>query len=272
MEGLFFEAAGSTPYHFITAAAMSKQSSNPVRELRYDNNDAAKGVRYLQELGVKYFMGFTPEAIAAASGQVALTEVARSGPWVVYRVAQSEIVVPLAVQPVVVDLADNDPRERWLEVGTSWFQQPDLWTTPVADAGPDEWQRVQAVVEMEKRDGEPGSSSRRVDVVAPSAPIAPVALEPVVVSNIDIGQDSINFNVDKVGVPVLVRVSFFPNWKVSGADGPYRVAPNLMVVIPTSTEVSMNFGWSMRDVFAYLLTFAGIVWIVIYRRNLKRFY
>ena len=272
MEGLFFEAAGSTPYHFITAAAMSKQSSNPVRELRYDNNDAAKGVRYLQELGVKYFMGFTPEAIAAASGQEALTEVARSGPWVVYRVAQSEIVVPLAVQPVVVDLADNDPRERWLEVGTSWFQQPDLWTTPVADAGPDEWQRVQAVVDMEKRDGEPGSSSRRVDVVAPSAPIAPVALEPVVVSNIDIGQDSINFNVDKVGVPVLVRVSYFPNWKVSGADGPYRVAPNLMVVIPTSTEVSMNFGWSMRDVFAYLLTFAGIAWIVIYRRNLKRFY
>jgi hypothetical protein len=45
-----------------------------------------------------------------------------------------------------------------------------------------------------------------------------------------------------------------------------------MVVIPTSTEVSMNFGWSVRDVFAYLLTFAGIAWIVVYRRNLKRVY
>jgi hypothetical protein len=272
MEGLFFEAAGSTPYHFITAAAMSKQSSNPVRELRYDNNDAVKGVRYLQELGVKYFMGFTPEAIASASEQEALTEVARSGPWVVYRVAQSEVVMPLAVQPVVVDLADSDPRERWLEVGTSWFQQPDLWTTPVADDGPDDWQRVEAVVDMEKRDGEPGAASRRVDVVGPSAPIAQVALDPVVVSNVDIGQDSINFSVDKVGVPVLVRVSYFPNWNVSGAEGPYRVAPNLMVVIPTSTEVSMNFGWSVRDVFAYLLTFAGIAWIVVYRRNLKRVY
>ena len=41
MEGLFFEASGTTPYHFLTTAAMSKQSSNPVRELRYDNNDAA---------------------------------------------------------------------------------------------------------------------------------------------------------------------------------------------------------------------------------------
>jgi hypothetical protein len=109
-------------------------------------------------------------------------------------------------------------------------------------------------------------------VVKPSTDISPVALEPVVVSNVNIGQDSIAFNVGKVGVPVLVRVSYFPNWNVSGAEGPYRVAPNLMVVIPTSTEVSMNFGWSMRDVFAYLLTFGGIVWIVVYRRNLKRFY
>ena len=31
MEGLFFEASGTTPYHFLTTAAMSKQSSNPVR-------------------------------------------------------------------------------------------------------------------------------------------------------------------------------------------------------------------------------------------------
>ena len=40
-------------------------------------------------------------------------------------------------------------------------------------------------------------------------------------------------------MPVLVKVSYFPNWQVSGADGPYRVAPNEMVVIPTSTHVSM---------------------------------
>ena len=56
MEGLFFEASGTTPYHFLTTAAISKQSSNPVRELRYDNNDAAKGVPYMQALGVRYVM------------------------------------------------------------------------------------------------------------------------------------------------------------------------------------------------------------------------
>ena len=269
MEGLFFEAAGSTPYHFITAAAMSKQSSNPVRELRYDNNDAALGVRYMQELGVKYFMGFTPEAIAQASQQEGLTEVARSGPWVVYRVANSDVVTPLAVQPVVANISSSNPRERWLEVGTSWFQNPEVWTTPIADNGPSEWQRVDVVVDESLREGEPNSNNRRVDVVKPAVALTPVPLDPVVVSNVNIGEESVKFSVDKIGVPVLVRVSYFPNWKVDGAKGPYRVAPNMMVVIPTSTNVSMHFGWNLRDYVAYLLSFAGIAWIVVTRRRSK---
>ena len=270
MEGLFFEAAGSTPYHFITAAAMSKQSSNPVRELRYDNNDAAIGVRYMQELGVKYFMGFTPEAIAQASQQEGLTEVARSGPWVVYRVANSDVVTPLATQPVVANISSSNPRERWLEIGTSWFQHPETWTTPIADDGPSEWQRIDVAVDESLREGEPNSNNRRVDVVKPATALTPVPLEPVVVSNVNIGEESVRFSVDKVGVPVLVRVSYFPNWKVDGAKGPYRVAPNMMVVIPTSTNVNMHYGWNMLDYVAYLLSFAGIAWIVVTRRRSKQ--
>ena len=270
MEGLFFEAAGSTPYHFITAAAMSKQSSNPVRELRYDNNDATLGVRYMQELGVKYFMGFTPEAIAQASQQEGLTEVARSGPWVVYRVANSDVVTPLATQPVVANISSSNPRERWLEVGTSWFQHPETWTTPIADDGPSEWQRIDVVVDESKREGEPNSNNRRVDVVNPATALTPVPLEPVVISNVNIGEESVRFSVDKIGVPVLVRVSYFPNWKVDGATGPYRVAPNMMVVIPTSTNVNMHYGWNMIDYVAYLLSFAGIAWIVVTRRRSKQ--
>ena len=36
-------------------------------------------------------------------------------------------------------------------------------------------------------------------------------------------------------MPVVVKTSYFPNWEVQGAEGPYRLAPNLMVVVPTST-------------------------------------
>jgi hypothetical protein len=270
MEGLFFEAAGTTPYHFITAAAMSKQSSNPVRELRYDNNDAAKGVAYMRALGVKYFMGFTPEAVTAASAQPGLIKVAQSGPWVIFRVTESDLVVPLSVQPVVVSMASGDPRERWLEIGTSWFQHADEWAALPADAGPQEWQHIDTQIDLTRREGEPGASGRRVDIVTPSQAIEPVALPPLVVSNVEMGQSDVSFSVDKIGVPVLVRVSYFPNWKVDGATGPFRVAPNMMVVIPTSNNVKLQYGSTSLDYMAYLLTFIGIGVLVRRRRRLRR--
>jgi hypothetical protein len=43
----------------------------------------------------------------------------------------------------------------------------------------------------------------------------------------------------------------------------------MMVVIPTSTDVNMHFGWNMLDYLAYLLSFAGIAWIVVTRRRSK---
>lgn len=270
MEGLFFEAAGTTPYHFITAAAMSKQSSNPVRELRYDNNDALRGVRYLRELGVRYYMGFTPEAIAEASAQPDLSEVARSGPWIVYEVADADVVVPVRRQPVVARLGGSDPRERWLEIGTSWFQNPDEWSAPVADDGPAEWQRVNVRVDESRREGEPGDPGRRVDVVVPDEAITPIELPEVTVSDVVVGQESVRFSVDRTGVPILVRVSYFPNWQVDGAQGPYRVAPNMMLVVPTDNEVRLHHDMAGRDYASYAATACAVIALVVLRRRTVR--
>ncbi|MFM8506852.1 MAG: hypothetical protein ACKOBR_04060, partial [Actinomycetota bacterium] len=263
-------------YHFIAAAAMSKQSSNPVRELRYDDNNAALGVRYLQELGVRYYMGFTPEAVREASAQPDLTEIARSGPWVIYQVAGSDLVVPLTVEPVVVccrsDEETNlshvgDAKERWLEIGTSWFQNPNDWSAMPAADGPAEWQRITVGVDMNRRIGEVDDRSRRVDIVTPVEPFSPRSVAAAAVTDVVQGRSSVSFRVDKIGTPILVRTSYFPNWNASGAQGPYRIAPNMMVVVPTQNEVSLNFGWSFLDIFAYVLTIAGIVVLVRWRRR-----
>ncbi|MDJ0770510.1 MAG: hypothetical protein QNJ12_17080 [Ilumatobacter sp.] len=265
MEGLFFEASGTTPYHFLTAAAISKQSSNPVRELRYANNDAQTGVRHLQDLGVRYLMVRTPEAKAEAAGQAELSYITTSAPWDIYLVDGADIVVPLDTQPVVVRGRSGDARERNLELGTSWFQHPDEWAAMPADDGPDDWQRISVQVDLSRREGEPGDPGRRVDIVTPVEAIQPIALPDVAVSNVDIGQQSLAFDVDRVGVPVLVRVGYFPNWNASGADGPYRVGPNMMVVVPRDTRVELDYGRSGVDYLTLLLTLIGVGLCVLWR-------
>ena len=270
MEGLFFEAAGTTPYHFLSAAALSKQSSNPVRELRYVNNDASRGVEHMEMLGIRYFMAYTSEAIAQANEQPELSLVASSGPWQVYELSNLSIVEPITVEPVVVNQREGDARERWLEIGTSYFQNSSEWNAlPVAD-GPKSWQRVDAELDEGRQVGQEGGPGRQVDIVVPSEAVEQRDIEPVVVSNVSIGNESLSFSVDKVGTPVLVKVSYFPNWKVTGADKVYRAAPNMMVVVPTSKNVTLEYKASLLDRSSYLLTFAGIVVVVfMIRRRLR---
>ena len=134
-------------------------------------------------------------------------------------------------------------------------------------SGPDSWQRIDVAVDLDRRVGQPGDSSRNVDIVKPVQSIAKVDLPEVKLSNVRHTQDSVSFSVDKVGVPILVRVSFFPNWKVDGAEGPYRAAPNMMIVVPTEKDVRLHYTSSTIDKGAYLLTLIGIVLVVYWWRR-----
>src|SRR3546814_5653242 len=98
----------------------------------------------------------------------------------------------------------------------------------IASAGPDEWRHVTT---SEWRDASTGD--------ADAAP-APRRTGDTTVSDLEVDTDRISFTVDEVGEPVLVKASYFPNWQVSGADGPYRVAPSLMVVVPTDEQVELR--------------------------------
>ena len=148
----------------------------------------------------------------------------------------------------------------------SWFQHRDEWAAMPADDGPAEWQRIDVARRPDRDDGlAPGASGRKIDIVQPVEPIEPKALPAVKVSNVQLGDQDLRFTVDQIGVPVLVKISYFPNWHASGAKGPYRIAPNLMVVVPTSTDVHLTYERSRLDYFAYLLTFVGIGFLIFMR-------
>jgi hypothetical protein len=225
----------------------------------YDGFDMAKGVRHLQMMGVKYYMATSQNAIDQARQQPDLREIARSGPWVVFEVADSELVTPLENEPAVVEGID-DTQRLWLEEprdasgrfdgpSVQWFKDATAWGVALASSGPDEWQRVKVGEVPEQR-----------------------PMPEVEVSNVKTGDEGVGFDVDKVGTPVLVKISYFPNWKASGADGPYRVAPNLMVVVPTDTHVSLTYGRTGVEYLSYTLTLLGIVGLVLLiRRPRMRF-
>src|SRR3712207_6044598 len=88
-------------------------------------------------------------------------------------------------------------------------------------------------------------------------------MDPVAVSDVRRSVKEIEFRVAEVGKPVLVKESYFPNWHVKGAKGPYRIAPNLMVVVPTEHEVRLTYGYSRWDYLGRVLTALGLVGLVL---------
>jgi hypothetical protein len=87
------------------------------------------------------------------------------------------------------------------------------------------------------------------------------------VTDVETSDDGISFKVDRVGVPILVRTSYFPSWKVEGAEGPYRSAPNFMVVVPTSNEVKLTYGYTGIELGSYALTAVGLAGLVYLWRS-----
>jgi uncharacterized membrane protein len=79
--------------------------------------------------------------------------------------------------------------------------------------------------------------------------------------------DEITFHVDRTGVPVLVRVSYFPAWHATGAAGPWRAEPNLMVVVPSAHDVTLRYGPSGAGRVGELLLVGGLVALVVLIRR-----
>ena len=276
-EGLFFEATPSVPYHFLVQSDLSAPArqigdsgsvggpSRAMRDLPYGDFDIDLGVERLHELGVRYYMAFSSEAVGAARLHPELTEVASATPWVIFE-TQTNLVEPLDVTPVVIDDV-RDHQDEWLDVGVEWFTGDS--TVRPASSGPADWQRVDhSVVERYEAEGTrlAGSIGEGAATLASLLPEQSVT-EEVTVSNVQTDTDVISFDVDQVGTPVLVRSSFFPNWRADGAEGPFRVAPNFMVVVPTETSVELRFARNATDWTAIALTLAGIALLVAVGRN-----
>ncbi|HET8929665.1 MAG TPA: hypothetical protein VFN21_03305 [Acidimicrobiales bacterium] len=259
MEGLYFESSATTPFHFINASELSAKPSNPMRGLPYPGLNVASGIEHLQLLGVKYYLADTAETIAAADDVPELTKVATSGPWHVYQIADAKLVTPLTHEPAVWDV--HDQAVSSVQPSVAWYLDPTRWDVPFAFTGPSDWKRVK--VDTSYWDHEwstltdivTQTSGKSAEVPLPR--VTTPALPEVKVSNIDAGTDTISFDVDKVGVPVRVKASYFPNWKVDGAEGPYRITPNQMVVIPTSKHVTLHYGRTPVDWIGIILLFAG---------------
>jgi hypothetical protein len=127
------------------------------------------------------------------------------------------------------------------DMSLEWYDDVDNLGRWVVADGPEEWPRIESLDER---------------------PNQPLQVPADAVSEVVVEDHRISFRTTAVGVPHLVKVSYFPNWTAEGADGPWRAAPSLMVVVPTSEDVIIEFKNTWAETGGLILSVVGIALLI----------
>ncbi len=112
-------------------------------------------------------------------------------------------------------------------------------------------------------DGQAAGGIRFFTEQRPEAVIKPLKIineSPIIEEKI--GFNRIEFRTKELGAPHLIKVSYFPNWKVKGAKEVYHVTPNFMLVYPEKEQVVLYYGSTIPDYIGRFLTIVGLCYIL----------
>ena len=242
MEGTLMEASFTAPFHFINQAELSKEASNAIIGVKYPTLDVPTGLTHLQLMNIPYLLTVTPEVTQQVLADSRAELLYTFGEYNVFRISGTTgYVEVMKNQPVRVSL----PVSEWRDMAVDWYLSPDALETPIVlDKGEEALQQFASI--------SPELSA--------NPPVTPITTEGRV-TNEDFQNESLSFDTTAVGQPHWVKISYFPNWHVRGAEGPYLVSPSMMMVIPTQSHVELYYGRTGANTLGQVLEILG--WVLL---------
>ena len=247
MEGLYFDSSITTPFHFISVSGLAKRPSNPVGGLSYINNQFDKGVDYLYDLGVDYFITYTEEIESKAMNSDRLIFLFSSEPFSVFEVNSSK-----------VELIYQD-----IDVFSKVNKQEGILSSVFRDTNITNFFQ-KAYENFDELD------EKRVVEVSNKILIQPSNKNDLEVTDIKITNKKISFFTNNPGELHLIKVSYFPNWSISKGLGPFRTSPSFMSVIPNQEYVEINFERTILEKNSfYFSIFSLLLSLIIFIKSFK---
>ena len=248
VEGLYFDSSITTPYHFVTISGLAERPSNPVGGLSYINGNFDKGVRYMKQLGVDYFITYTDSISNKATNSPELEFLFASSPFKVFRLNSDK------VELVTSELINFSQPSFYERISNSVFKNP-----------LEESFFTLSMKEFQKEDNIRVIDKSSIDKIQNTLSTDETQLN---ISDFKLKNNQLTFTTNQPGKLHLIKVSYFPNWTIEDGDGPYRITPSFMAVIPNSNDVKLTFETTtlerLLSIFSYLCLTISIL-LIIYR-------
>jgi len=241
-EGLLIESSVSGYFHFINQAETTKTPTSAIAGLEYPSFDFENGVKHLQYFGAQYFVAYTPEIKKLADEH--FIKMSDIGGFRVYRIPHSDLV------EIIPNINLRLKTNKWIDESIHWYKKTDL-SQPI----------VFYQNEKELKDLENFSNGFQEEELA----------ENPVVQIKEIKNDFLTFTTDHLGVPHLIKYTYFPGWQIKGAIGPYLVSPSFMMVIPFENEVTLQYSYNTWDKIGFAMSIGSLIallWLLLRKKLL----
>jgi len=238
-EGLLIESSVSGYFHFINQAETTKTPTSAIAGLEYPSFNFENGVKHLQYFGAQYFVAYTSEIKELADEY--FTKMSDIDGFRVYKIPHSDLV------EVIPDISLKLKTKKWLDESIDWYKKMDLSQPIVFYQNKKELDSIKGCLQQKELSESP------------------------IVEIKEIKNDSLTFSTNYLGTPHLIKYTYFPGWKIKGAEGPYLVSPSFMMVIPFQNEVTLEYSYNTWDKIGFAMSigsFIALLWLLLRKRLL----
>ncbi|MGQ9661432.1 MAG: hypothetical protein ACUVWX_03730 [Kiritimatiellia bacterium] len=208
--------------------------------------------RHLELFNVKYFIarGARTKEAFGRSAEWRLQKECQG--WALYELTTHEgqyVFVPKRA-PLAVKTT------QWKEAALQWLytietvDQPFIFRRP-KDPAPPEGTPV-------LNEAEYAACLNQLRRRGRTAELPVLARTDVTITNITVTDRHIAFDTTGVGLPHIIKCTYYPNWKLRDGGPVFMVSPCFMLVYPTSSHVELYYGSTRADNVGRALTLLGI--------------
>jgi uncharacterized membrane protein len=238
MEGLLIESSLAAPYHFWMQAQLSSKPSCPISYVGCSSLNISKGLKYLRLFGVKYFIASSEEVKREIKKYDDFILLKRIDEFEVYEIKNSGNYAEIPkFQPVFVS------KKNWKEISLEWFKDDNLVEIPLIFSEKGE------IIDLKE--------------------IKRIPIEKNCTLEEKIENEEIKIRTNCVKTPIWIKIPYFPNWKVEGAERIYLASPCFMVIFPEKENVKIYYGHDAIDLIGILLSLGVIVLLFLKTGKLK---
>lgn len=239
LEGVFHQAAATSPFIFYLQSEASERGSGPFRQHTYTRYNADKALPHLRKFNVSQIVVVSDKAREGYEAHPAFEKTFSSGQYAVFDIEGGDtgyVEVP-AFEPVLYD------GPEWKLAFYRWWRLPEIFDVPLVPAEmiPEQQARefslsTRSILDIEKR---------------------PINAQCEIRTHLE--QYRISFDTTCPGKPHIVKISYFPRWEAVDGTPIVPVSPAFMLLYPKSEHVEIVYGYRFIDWFSNVISLAGLL-------------